>query len=374
MNKGEGMDKMLDAYLAAVAAQLPQDRRDDIAAELKDEILTRAEVREEGLGRALTDEEFEQLLREVGHPLVVAGRYADGPQGIVGPELYPWWWFAVRMALLAVVALGVLGVLLQVLAGDLDIAQAFGRALHQALTGGLMAIGAVTAGAWLIERQPNKPQFLTHWRVKDLGMFEWSGQWNREGVSRMFANGTLGSGPKGKAKGRGTHDGFSPVAGAAASAVFTAVVLAWWLGLLSPMQLGSVTGTDGVDYGPLLRQVHALLYWPVAAIFASRIVFDALRVATGSPVRMTAAGDVVFAVANIAVLVWFWVASPLSSVIAVPDVAGLVEKMSRQSWDTQPVAALLTAIVVIGVVSEAVKLVAAAMRLATGRDHRQPRD
>src|SRR5690606_38422051 len=103
----------------------------------------RAEVREEALGRGLSDDEFEQLLREVGHPLVVAGRYAEGPQGSVGPELYPWWWFGVRMAIAAVVLVSVMGVAVQVLAGTIDPAQAIGRAIQQAITSGLMAIGCV---------------------------------------------------------------------------------------------------------------------------------------------------------------------------------------------------------------------------------------
>lgn len=378
VSKGEGMEKMLEAYLAAVAAQLPKDRREDIVTELKDEILTRAEVREDELGRGLSDDEFEQLLREVGHPLVVAGRYAEGPQGIVGPELYPWWWFGVRMAIAAVVLVSVMGVAVQVLAGTIDPAQAIGRAIQQAITSGLMAIGCVTLAGWLIERQPARPKFLCDWKVKDLGMFEWSGSLNREAVSKMLATGSTGAagttgGIKAKGSGKCSH-GFSPVAGAAASAVFTAVVLAWWLGLLSQMQLGSVTGADGLDYGPLLRQVHQLLYWPVAGIFAGRILFDVMRVLTGSPVRLTAAGDMVFSVANIAVLVWFWVASPLASIIQVPDMGGLVERLASDSWHTQPIAALLTAIVVFGLVTEVFRFIGAALRLATGKDRRQSED
>eukprot|EP01030_Chromulinospumella_sphaerica_P030752 gene30752-31308_t len=63
---------LLDQYLKAVAAQLPKAVRDDIVAELKDMILNRLEAKEEELGRPLTEDEQEAILREVGHPLAVA--------------------------------------------------------------------------------------------------------------------------------------------------------------------------------------------------------------------------------------------------------------------------------------------------------------
>ena len=88
---------MLEDYLRAVSRLLPNAKRDDITAELRDEILTRVEAREEQLGRALTPDETEQLLREIGHAIVVAARYRDEPQYAVGPALYPFWSFAVRL-------------------------------------------------------------------------------------------------------------------------------------------------------------------------------------------------------------------------------------------------------------------------------------
>ena len=58
-------------------------------AELRDLILSRFEAKEEELGRALTGDEQEAILREIGHPLVVAARYRKGPDSLVGPELFP---------------------------------------------------------------------------------------------------------------------------------------------------------------------------------------------------------------------------------------------------------------------------------------------
>ena len=91
---------MIDRYLNAVAAQLPQDERADIVAELRDLILSRFEAKEEELGRALTEDEQEAILREIGHPLVVAARYRKGPDSLVGPQLFPYWLFGAKAGLM----------------------------------------------------------------------------------------------------------------------------------------------------------------------------------------------------------------------------------------------------------------------------------
>ena len=67
---------LIDRYLDTVRLFLPRDQRDDITAELRDVLMTRArgEARPT-LGRPLTRKEDEELLRDFGHPLVVAARY-----------------------------------------------------------------------------------------------------------------------------------------------------------------------------------------------------------------------------------------------------------------------------------------------------------
>src|SRR5579875_1893492 len=96
---------LVEDYLHFVALLLPRAQREDIVAELRDTILTRIEAREAELGRKLTPDETEQVLREIGHPLLVAARYREGPQHLVGPALYPYWAFAVKLALTIVAAL-----------------------------------------------------------------------------------------------------------------------------------------------------------------------------------------------------------------------------------------------------------------------------
>jgi hypothetical protein len=162
---------MIDRYLNAVAAQLPQDQRADIVAELRDLILSRFEAKEEELGRALTEDEQEAILREIGHPLVVAARYRKGPDSLVGPELFPYWLFGVKAGLMVLGAVHAILLLLRLLSGPADAGQAIAQAFHSFFGSGLTLIGAATLAAAIFEHQGIRPSFLTNWRVKDLGAF-----------------------------------------------------------------------------------------------------------------------------------------------------------------------------------------------------------
>ena len=161
---------LIEEYLKAVAALLPKAQREDIVAELRDIILTRKEEREAELGRTLTEGEIEALLREVGHPVVVAARYGEGPQHVVGPMLYPYWLFAVKVVLViqAIVA-SVVFVVSSLAYGD--VGYGFVRALAVGVTGAATLIGFATAAAWLIERHRIRIGYLDNWRVQDLRAF-----------------------------------------------------------------------------------------------------------------------------------------------------------------------------------------------------------
>ncbi|THD77911.1 MAG: hypothetical protein E7812_11995 [Phenylobacterium sp.] len=164
---------LVDQYLRAVSILLPMAHREDIVAELRDTILSRIEAREEELGRPLTDDETEAVLREVGHPLVVAARYREGPQHVVGPAIYPYWAFAVKVGVAIQVAVAVLVLFGRALAGG-DFAYALGRAIDSAVGGILVLVGVATVVAWLIERQGFRIGYFETWRVRDLRFLEFA--------------------------------------------------------------------------------------------------------------------------------------------------------------------------------------------------------
>ena len=87
--------ELLDRYLKTVGTYLPKSQRADIIRELSENIRSQIEDREAELGRPLNEAEQAGLLKQVGNPLVVAGRYqkdqrtvAFGRQ-LIGPALFP---------------------------------------------------------------------------------------------------------------------------------------------------------------------------------------------------------------------------------------------------------------------------------------------
>ncbi|HEV7351813.1 MAG TPA: hypothetical protein VGN74_01615 [Brevundimonas sp.] len=318
---------LLARYLKVVAAHLPASQRDDVIAELRDEIESRLEARAAELGRPLQEAEVEAVLREVGHPLSVAARYRPGPRHVVGPELYPYWRFAIRAGGLVLVFLTALGLVVRIAGGDPEPGLTFGQSIASLFNGVITLIGFVTLAAYIFERQSERPRWLHDWRVKDLGIYEFS-------VGEDWVDG-LTARPKADA---------SPASGAATARVAPrrtttgealgnivawAVVLLWWTTAfripgLHPVEWVYVR--DGVDWGALGREVFTLVYWPVIAFGLSRIVFDLGRALCPSARVFAALGEAAFALGRVAFAGWLWFASPLSPQIAVDSVSAFIDR------------------------------------------------
>ncbi len=104
--------ELLDRYLQAVSRHLPRARQEDVLAELRANLEAQLEDKEAALGRALKQGEAEDWLRELGSPMQVAARYRR-QQWLIGPAVFPLYWYVLRTALLwAVVIYGVVSALL----------------------------------------------------------------------------------------------------------------------------------------------------------------------------------------------------------------------------------------------------------------------
>jgi hypothetical protein len=91
--------ELLDRYLQAVRKYLPLRRQDDIIAELRANMESQIEDRESELDRPLTQGEFDDFLRKMGHPMLVASRYQP-QQYLIGPTMFPMYLWVLRIALL----------------------------------------------------------------------------------------------------------------------------------------------------------------------------------------------------------------------------------------------------------------------------------
>lgn len=242
------MKDLLDRYLAAIARELPDRQRADIIAELRDELLTKVEGREEAAGRPLSREELEALLLEFGNPLIVAGRYRK-VQHLVGPELFPLWWAALK------VTLGVIaGIYLVVAIMRLAFAPArpvvwgqFPELFWTLVT----AFGAVTLVAVAVERL-GFTRDVYRWQPRQLPA---AGATSKSPFERVVEIGMSG------------------------------VFLLWWTGVIHFRNWIPTMGALVVDMAP----VFATYYWPILVYSAGEIVMNLVGLARPGWLRVNAA-------------------------------------------------------------------------------------
>lgn len=169
---------LIERYLASVRQNLPAGKADDIIAELHDELATRREMREERKGRPLTHDEVSALLKEFGHPLVIASRYRT-QQYLIGPEIFPFYLFALRVVLtigaISFVAIGIVASLL----GDRNIVQMVLGITSDLWGFFFAAVAVVTLGFALFERFGGPVDELVRWTPEQLPapLARRKGQW-----------------------------------------------------------------------------------------------------------------------------------------------------------------------------------------------------
>ncbi|HLJ47824.1 MAG TPA: hypothetical protein VKU01_17530 [Bryobacteraceae bacterium] len=161
--------ELLDRYLNAVKPFLPKKQQDDIIKELSENILSRVEDKEADLGRPLTEDEQVELLNSYGHPMLLAMRYR--PQhSLIGPTVFPFYCFAILIALAITAVFYVLGIL--TLAGQGASAKQIIDAALQFPHAALPAVGWVTILFAAAELWLSKSHFLeklaAKWNARSL--------------------------------------------------------------------------------------------------------------------------------------------------------------------------------------------------------------
>src|SRR6202171_5178307 len=91
--------ELLDRYEHADSFALPKAKKQDIIAELSEDIRSQIEEKEAELGRKLNDAEVEDILKQLGRPVLVANRYAPR-QYLIGPVLFPIYRFVLELVAL----------------------------------------------------------------------------------------------------------------------------------------------------------------------------------------------------------------------------------------------------------------------------------
>ena len=216
------MKDLVDRYLAAVERQLPEKQRADITAELRDLLLSQVEAKEETLGRPLAVDEIENLLKDFGHPMTVAGRYRK-VQYLIGPDIFPFWWAGLKATLTILAGVYVVLFILSLASGGLE----EGPDIPNLSTALFNAFGMVTLVAVAME-QLGLTKHLYRWRPASLPS---------AGV---------------KLKSR-----FDAVVEAGMALLF----LLWWFGVLHFRGWMPLPDSASIRLGPIFNT----LFWPIAA-------------------------------------------------------------------------------------------------------------
>ena len=139
--------ELVRRYLHEVRFWLPKQQRDDIVAELADDLRSRMEDRGEA--------DVVAILKERGNPIEVASRYLP-PRYLIGPALFPIYLFVVKL-----VVLWILVPIYAVVVGPLILktspepALAALRAVWSLGLSSLFSVGVITIVMALIERSPH---------------------------------------------------------------------------------------------------------------------------------------------------------------------------------------------------------------------------
>ena len=214
---------LVERYLAAIERGLPQAQAADIKAELRDVLLSRIEEQEEKLGHPLTRAELEALLVDFGHPLVVAGRYRR-IQHLIGPEVFPFWWAALKTTLAVLAGVYLVLTIVAVAIKGPGVLHGVAPSLW---TAGLISFAVVTLVAVVMELYV-PARILQKWRPSQLPPV-----------------------------GRKMRPRFEIAAEIAMGIVF----LLWWSGFIHFRNLLPIPPSVRIDMAPVWTAYH----WPILA-------------------------------------------------------------------------------------------------------------
>jgi hypothetical protein len=230
--------ELIDRYLQAVKLALPKAQQDDVIRELTDEILSQVEEKEAALGRPLTEDEQVALLRQIGHPALVAGRYRK-QQYLIGPMVFPIYWIVLRWVLVVVVfAMSIGSVMLSVTGAGLAAALGSLARLPLAI---ITTFASVTIACALLDYFQAKCDFFGKWDARTL--------------------------PK-LSKTRKQPSTTETVA----ALIFTAIFGIWWLVGLKRQFLIFGPGIAYIRFGPVWQSVYPLFVVSIVAEMVRHVI------------------------------------------------------------------------------------------------------
>jgi len=167
--------QLLERYLQAVKFWLPKDQKEDIIAELSEDIRSQIDDKEAALGHKLNEFELESILKQRGRPILVANRYLP-QEHLIGPVLFPIYRLVVKIVLLCYLVPWIVTWLALLIFNSGYTAkfvghswvEAFGYLWASLWSTAFLAAGIVTLIFAILERVQRKSHFLEEWNPRKL--------------------------------------------------------------------------------------------------------------------------------------------------------------------------------------------------------------
>lgn len=158
--------ELLDRYLQAVRFWLPRGQQEDIIAELSDDLHAQIADKEAELGHPLDTAEMEAVLKQCGHPLLVAGRYLPQQQ-LIGQPWFSLYAFALK-ALLYVLLPLIAVIMVPVALTSAAPVTALINSMGDLVGTGIYIVGMLTLLFFVLERLQVRIHFLEDWSPRRL--------------------------------------------------------------------------------------------------------------------------------------------------------------------------------------------------------------
>lgn len=163
--------ELIDRYLQAVKFWLPKNQKQDIVAELSEDLRSQMEDREAEIGRPLNESEIAEMLKQRGRPVLVANQFRP-QQNLIGPTLFPIYVFVLKV----VAAFYMVPWILIWIGIALSRAAHSGQSLIQAVDSFWTAfwpmafsmVASVTAVFAILERVQQRSKFMETWDPRKL--------------------------------------------------------------------------------------------------------------------------------------------------------------------------------------------------------------
>ncbi|BFM22032.1 hypothetical protein [Gilvimarinus japonicus] len=158
----------LERYSFAVKSHLPPSVRNDVADELLSDLQDERDYRAKSLGRPLNEDELKALLRERGHPMLVAADFQPRPT-LVSESLFPIYlqllqWMVIAIAVLHI-CFAAAGLIEQ---GEGRFWQALPQTLWSILEKSLYGFAWLTLIFYLVGESVSRTDLFKHWTPDSL--------------------------------------------------------------------------------------------------------------------------------------------------------------------------------------------------------------